>query len=138
MKLEEVQKIVDSINGTKVDSFSGLVAKLSCIPGIRTIEIPGTMADELDYERFGLMAILAALFDAGEYAGPQSITLETRHFKNYNEEFDYEVGFRLGNKWARLGHGFYQDIVRGINAKTRSVKPVRKTIPTMIIITPIS
>ena len=115
MKLEKVKSIVDQINGAKIDSFSALVAQLERIPGAKAID---------PAKNEGLMVILATLFDAGvsetgAITRPQSITLEVKYPRGYCEEFDYEIGFRLGDKWAQLAHGWFSDVVRGINARTK-------------------
>ena len=125
MKLEEIKGIINQVDGVKVDSFSGLVAQLGLIPGIKTIKFKD--------DKSGLLPVLAALFDSGDSAGPQSITLEVRYPQNYCEEHDYEVGFHLGSKWAQLGHGWFHDVVRAINARSKA--PTHNTIvPTTMII----
>lgn len=112
LKLEEVKEIIDQVDGVKVDSFSGLIAGLNLIPGITTIKFKD--------DESGLLPILATLFDSSEIAGPQSITLEVRYPRNYCEEHDFEVGFRLGDKWAQLGHGYFNDVVGAINARAKA------------------
>ncbi|MBR3319951.1 hypothetical protein IKG20_01455 [Candidatus Saccharibacteria bacterium] len=111
LSLKKCREIVNRVNGTKVNSFSGLNRAMSIIPGIETLETE---------DKTGVLTILATLFDTSELADAsldlprqtpaQTITLEAKF--PYNERCDYSVGFRLGDKFAEVGHGWFSNIVK--------------------------
>lgn len=98
MTLEEVQNIVNQVNGVTVDAFAELCCVLEKIPGIHVTATINEVS--------GPMATLATLFEDG-----QKIKLQTRFYPATGKE-DYDVGFALGDKmFVRLAYGWFSDIV---------------------------
>ena len=118
LNLEECKGIVNCANGITVNSFSGLNCTLSKIPGvISAIETNDT----------GILPVLATLFDTSELADAsldlprqtpaQSITLETHFFPDKlcvkpDRTADYSIGFRLGDKYAEIAYGWFNDMLK--------------------------
>ena len=118
MSLKQCQNIVSSLNGKTVSSFSGLNGLLETVPG--------TQCNVTMDDKNGLLAVLATLFDTSELIDgsldlphqtpAQSITLETHLFPDklcvkQSDTVDYSVGFRLGDKYAELAYGTYNDMI---------------------------
>lgn len=98
MTLEEVQAIVNQVNGIEVDGFAELRNVLTKVPGLKVTATINEVS--------GSMATLATLFEDG-----QKIKLQTRFYPATGKE-DYDIGFRLGDKiFVRLGYGWFSDIV---------------------------
>ncbi len=119
LSLEHCQRTIRFLNGKTADSFSRMNQLLSTVPGIQSTV---TLDDEN-----GILTVLATLFDTSELIDAsldlprqtpaQSITLETHLFPDKlclrkTGTVDYSVGFRLGNKYAEVAYGNFNDMVR--------------------------
>lgn len=114
MSLEEVKNFLkDKIEGVKITSFPELTTALEAIPGINfpyvhvTDDVPLTREEE---QLKNNVSVLSAIFD--EKPG-NSISLHVQD-SWLNGFADYEVGFRLGDKFVAIASGLYSPIVKAV------------------------
>ena len=119
MKLEEVQDFLETTVGYKsVDSFSGLIAILGTIPGIKTPSVTDDDGISLTGEEEAMkanLAILAKVFE--EESTTKNIKLRVQ-YPWVSSSVDYEIGFTdpESGEFVCIASGLFSDIVRKSNA----------------------
>jgi len=115
MKLEEVQDFLEKkVEGVVIDSFSGLNAILNTIPGIKTPRVIDDSEVPLTKEEEALkanLAVLATFFEGDPKSEPIKLHVQ---YPWTNSPVDYQIGFKLGKRFAPIASGLFSDIVKEV------------------------